>query len=191
MAGVCARRRFIMDKRNIAHLIAVIDGWYESSTEAPAPPEPVVAFLRELVVGLQELPAGDTEVTAETLGNLLSCALVEMPGDWEQAGPQARRGAPPPSPPPHLTQATHDLDDFTLGEAIGWAWTAGLLYAVGYSGQLVHEGGIDRLALTILNSVPGLAVEDDPPPGLLEGLTKALDDARDNGVIHLSGDLVQ
>lgn len=87
MAGVCARRRFIMDRRNIAHLIAVIEGWYESSTEAPAPPEPVVAFLRELVVGLQELPADDTEVTAETLGNLLSCALGEIPGDWDGNGP--------------------------------------------------------------------------------------------------------
>jgi hypothetical protein len=75
-----------MDKRNIAHVIAVIEGWVES-TEAPALPEPVVAFLRELVLGLQELPAGDTEVTAETLGNLLSCALVEMPGDWDGNGP--------------------------------------------------------------------------------------------------------
>jgi hypothetical protein len=53
-----------MDENSIAYVIALIEGWYDPSVPAPTPPEPRVAFLREIVVGLQELPAGDTEIDA-------------------------------------------------------------------------------------------------------------------------------
>jgi hypothetical protein len=69
-----------MEKKNIAHVVQVVEGWFDASVRAPAPP-PVVAFLREFVVGLKELPSGDTEIDADVLGNLISSALGEMPGD--------------------------------------------------------------------------------------------------------------
>jgi hypothetical protein len=37
------------------------------------------------------------------------------------------------------------------------------MYAVGYSGQLIQEGDIDRLALVTLDAVPGFALKDDLP----------------------------
>jgi hypothetical protein len=68
---------------DIADLIRVIESWYEPSPDdAPPPPPEVVAFLRELVVGLRELSAGDTAIDAVTLGNIISGALGEMQGDW-------------------------------------------------------------------------------------------------------------
>jgi hypothetical protein len=71
-----------MEQKDVAYVIRTIEGWYEDSPEAPAPPMEVVAFLRELVVGLRELPPTGTEVQAETLANIVSSGLGAMPGDW-------------------------------------------------------------------------------------------------------------
>jgi hypothetical protein len=73
----------IMEKKNIAHVIRTIEGWYDPSfDEAPMPPAPLVDFLRELVTGLKELPPGSTEIKAESLANIISSGLGEMPGNW-------------------------------------------------------------------------------------------------------------
>jgi len=71
-----------------------------------------------------------------------------------------------------------NLDDFMLGRTIGWAWSAGPQYAIGYDGQRIDHGEVHKLALEILNCLPVFALGDGyPSPDLLAGLEHALEEA--------------
>ena len=72
-----------MKRNDIAYLIQLIEGWYAPLDDVPPPPPPVVAFLRELVIGLKELPPDDTQMEVTVLRNLITSAIQEMPGDWD------------------------------------------------------------------------------------------------------------
>ena len=37
------------------------------------------------MIGLREVPQGETEISVAVLGNLISCALQKMPGAWKPA----------------------------------------------------------------------------------------------------------
>jgi len=90
-----------------------------------------------------------------------------------------------PREDPSIHATTYHLDDFTLGEAIGWAWTGGLHIAIGFQGKLV--GNLDQLALDVIDGVPGFAVDEAfPSPGLVAGVRHALEDARMNGIIRFT-----
>lgn len=88
---------------------------------------------------------------------------------------------------PDIKDETDDEEEFLRGKAIGNAWVAGLLYAMGYEGKLVEGGDLDRLALDIINSLPGFD-ERDLSPRLLAGVTHALGEAHGAGIIYMSGE---
>jgi len=79
------------------------------------------------------------------------------------------------------------LDDRALGAVIGHAWTAGLLYAIGYAGKLVEHGDLDSLARGVLDSIPGPWIDQRKPSAkFFAGLKHALEDAHGSGLIQTS-----